>query len=372
MGEGKRQMKSIYVVTGPRGSGKSTAVARFAKPSELSKMVVVDTEDSMSDIIKNNEALGYQFGAYIRMYDRFKIDQDLLDAIAKGKLPWVSAQQKSALLGYYEFFVHEINSVLEKGKYEFLGIDTVEPIEAAMATWAETNRQASGWSGKRAYGGLEVEAIRPLYENLFEGIARRGVKNIILASHLKRVWEEDKPILNKVQPGGRLVLLSRISTAMFWLVAGAGNTDGAPAAIVLKARKATETVSNDEWVIKRILPERIPHFTWQDVRGYETTGCDLRNPKPGETITEAEREMISEFLTDEQMKLMVLGAEMELEGMKIETIVSPQQTNGFEPKREDSRLAERIKGMKVEGLGLKTIADTLGISLGEVLKASKP
>lgn len=95
-------MKKIIVITGPRGSGKSTALARYAKPSELSKMVVVDTEDSMSDLIESNRKLGVSFGAYLRAYERFKADNDMLSAIAQNKLPWVSSQQKSALADYYQ------------------------------------------------------------------------------------------------------------------------------------------------------------------------------------------------------------------------------------------------------------------------------
>ncbi len=314
--------KHIIVITGPRGSGKSTALARYPKPSELSKMLVVDTEGSMSDIVESNKRLNLSFGAYIQAYERFPVSADMLNLIAQDKLPWVSPEQKSALVQYYHWFTNALSKTLEQGKFKYLAIDTVEPIEAAMTAWAETEKQKSGWSGSRAYGRLEVEAVRPLYENLLEAISRRGVETILLSSHLKRVWENDKPILNKVQPGGRLVVLSRLSSMMFWLVPS-DNADGAPAAIVLKARKGKESVDNDSWVITRPLPRRIPHFTWGDVARYERDGCDLAHPAKGESLTDDEREMISEFLTDEQMRLMVLGAEMEAQQAPIQSPVIP-------------------------------------------------
>lgn len=194
-----------------------------------------------------------------------------------------------------------------------------------MTAWAESNRQLSGWSGNRSYGKLEVEAVRPLYENLLEAIARRGIETILLSSHLKRVWENDKPVLNKTQPGGRLAILSRLSSMMFWLVPS-DNPDGAPAAIVLKARKGSESIENDSWVIRRPLPRRIPHFTWADVNKYETQGCDLAHPATGETLSNSEMDMISEFLTDDQMRLMVLGAEMEVQNVPL--VITPAPENG--------------------------------------------
>jgi energy-coupling factor transporter ATP-binding protein EcfA2 len=322
--KGNSEMKKIYVLTGARGSGKSTALARFPKPSDLGKMLVIDTEDSMSDIIESNHRMKVEFGEYIRAYERFKMNDDLLELIAKGKLPWASQQQKSALVGYYEWFVKELDDKLKKDSFRYLAIDTIEPIEAAMTAWAETNKSQSGWSGSRAYGRLETEAVRPLYENLLEAISRRGVETILMSSHLKRVWENDKPILNKLQPGGRITVLSRLSSMMLWLVQS-DNPDGAPAAIVLKARKAKESVENGDWSISRPLPQRIPHFTWKDVRSYEANGCDLARPAPGETLSDNERAMISEFLTDEQMRLMVLGAEIEAKEMTQSGVVNVQE-----------------------------------------------
>lgn len=319
-------MKKIIVVTGSRASGKTTALARFPRPSELSKMMFIDTEDSASDIIESNKAMKVDFGEYVRAYERFKPNGNMLDLIAKGNLPWVSAQQRSALQNYYDWFIEMLNQKLEQDKFKFLAIDTIEPIEAAMTAWVESNRQKSGWSGNKAFGRLETEGVRPLYENLLEAIARRGVEYILLSSHLKRVWENDKPILNKLEPGGRIVVLSRLSSRMFWLVPEPSNADGAPAAIVLKARKASESISKNEWITKRPLPRRIPHFTRADLERYEAQGCDLINPKVGETITPAEQEMISEFLTDEQMRLMVLGAEMDARKMAAEGVVTMNES----------------------------------------------
>lgn len=365
-------MKEVIVVTGSKGSGKSMTVAYFARPSQFHKMVIVDTEDSMSDIVKKADEMEKPFGKFVRMYERLKFDEDLLSIIASGKkLPWAGSQGK-ALVDYYLYFIKKMDEVLVKDKYEYLVIDTIEPIEAGLAMWAEVNRELSGWSGARDHGKLEVQAIRPLYDAMLESFAQRGIKHILLTSHLKQPWLNDKPIPGKVEPGGRLALLSRLSTMMLWLVPDVGNANGAPAAIVLKARKAQVEIDTekDEWVIRKPLPQRIPSFSWTEVRRYEKEGCDRKNPQAGETITEAERDMISEMLNDAQMKLMVLGAEEEVEKLKANQMpfmgTVESGDNGVDPE-----LVAKVLGLKAEGFNASQIATQLGVSLPTVIKALK-
>lgn len=308
--------KEVIVITGSRGSGKSTTAALFAPPSEISKVCYIDTEDSASDLVKKLCELKHGFGEYVRMYERLKVKEDLLDLISRGKLPWVNEQQKSALVDYYLFFLNKMNTMLKPGKFKYLIIDTVEPLEAGLAAWAETHRKESGWSGQRDHGKLEVEAVRPLYDAMLESFSLRGIEYILLTSHLKSSWLNDKPVPGKVEPGGRLSLLTKLSSIMLWMSPQDNNASGAPAAIVLKARRAKIDIEGDKWVVRKSLPQRVPEFSWDRFRQYERDGCDRLCPQPGESITTAERAMISEFLTDEQMKLMVLGAETELEMMK--------------------------------------------------------
>lgn len=319
-------MKSIYCFTGAKGSGKTTAIAFHVPPQEYSKLCVFDTEDSWSDVIRNLSSLKIQPGAYIRAYERFQPKGDLLNLMAKGQLPWVDTQQKNSLVSYYNWFIETIDKTLSKGQYKYFAIDSVEPIEAAMTAYIETNRGKAGWSGDRSYGRMETEGVRPLYEGLLEAVSQRGVETILLSSHLKQPWEGNKPIPNKVEPGGRMKLLSRISSMMFWLVQNGENPDGAPAAIVLKARLGNAQIIDGQWQVRRVLPQRIPHFTWSDVRRYQEHPADLKNPAEGETLTRSEQEMISEMLTDEQMKLMLLNAEAEVQNVPL--VVTPIPENG--------------------------------------------
>jgi energy-coupling factor transporter ATP-binding protein EcfA2 len=310
-------MKQLIVITGSKGSGKSTAAATIAPPSEADKVFVIDTENSMSDIVDQ-----IQFGQYVRAYERMKLDATMLESIAKGDLPWVSDSQRGAMADYYHWFITMLKDRLVEDKYKYLVIDTVEPLEMAFTAAIQANPKAFGWSGSKAYGKIETEGVRPLYEHLFEAIYARGIETIVLTTHLHSVWQDDKPVLNKIKPGGRLTLLTRLSTLMLWLVSNVGNEDGAPAALVLKARMGKMIAGPDGWQTRRILPQRIPHFSWMDVNNYRQNPASFTNPTPGEIPTPSEQEMISEMLTSEQMRLMVAGAEIQLKQMQDTPMIS--------------------------------------------------
>lgn len=348
--------KKIILITGARGVGKSTALASIvpATKEAWEQTLVFDTEDSWSDLVYEDKgkhflntegATKYRVGEFVRAYDRFKADQDLLSQIATGKLPWVSTQKRGALLDYYQYFVDTLDKKLAAGKFRYVLIDTIETPEAALSTWVEVNKDKSGWSGDKSYGRLETEGVRPLYEQTIEGISRRGVEIVGLSSHLKQPWDGNKPIPNKVEPGGRLKLLTRISTLMAWLVHEPLNEDGAPAALILKARLSSKmVVENGVLKPRRALPERMPHFSWNDVLQYVKSPANFQSPRPGEKMSDAERDMISEMMNDAQMKLMMLDAQQDL--------VREQSESGFTmPVATNDGLSvlERLKLSKQNG-----------------------
>ena len=133
--------KKIYVITGPRASGKTSAIVTLPTVDEIDKLILIDTEDSAERAYRAVEKAtkGEKNFTWIRAYERFKLDDDMLSRIADNKLPWVSKQQKSNLISYYEWFIAELDTRMAKDQYLYLGIDTIEPIEAAMTAWVENN-----------------------------------------------------------------------------------------------------------------------------------------------------------------------------------------------------------------------------------------
>ncbi len=346
-------MTNLILITGSKGSGKSTAAATHVPPKEMGKALVVDTENSMSDIVGQ-----VKFGEYINAYEQYKPDAKMLESIAAGQLPWVSDSQRNALSDYYEWFIASLDKKLAAGKFKYVIIDTVEPLEASFTAAVEKNPKRFGWSGSKVYGRLETEGVRPLYQHLLTAIYARGVETIVLTTHLHSVWQDDKPVLNKVKPGGRLALLTKLSTLMLWMVPSVGNEDGAPAALVLKARMGKMVATDEGWKTQRILPQRIPHFSWMDVEGYKRHPANFADPKPGELPTQAEQEMISEMLTNEQMRLMVAGAEIQAKQLAEPSLLSRPTVQ-----------PEAIIALHETGLQPAEIAQQLGVGMPIVLNA---
>lgn len=364
--------KKIYFITGAKGIGKSTTAARFARPTEIDKMVVMDCEDSMNDIVESNERMGVQFGAFIRAYEQLGNEKEreaLLSKIAQGTLPWVSKERK-VLAPFWKWFVETIDEVLVPGKFEYFVIDPVAVIEAAAAAWAESNKSKSGWK-TRKWAQCEIEAVRPLIKNTLEAIHARGVHTILLTSHLKNPWVEyapgeARPVLDKVIPSGRLKIWSTLTTAMLWLVPGyPPNANDAPSAIRMKARVGLEKVDKgaNEWDIKRAIPPRIPAFSWRAWREYQKNGWDPLNPKPGETLLPHEELMLNELMTDKQYDLMI--AYSEAAKAAYEELPSPVLTI---VKPELTELEETIVGLASQGKNEEEIARHTGAIVPVVVR----
>ena len=379
--------KKVWYFTGGKGSGKSTAVAYYARPSEISKAVVIDNEDSMSDILENLERKGLSFGHYARAYERLGSTEDrqkMISRIARGDLPWIDSAQRSMLVKYWEWYVKTLDKIFSSGNYKYLVIDSTEPLEGAAAAWAEANPSKSSWAQrKRKFGKNEVEAIRPLIEYTLEAVHQCGVSDILLTAHLKTPWLEDskgntRPILDKVVPGGRTKIWRRVTTGMFWLVRPArpANPVGAPSAIILKARRGDLDVDakNDEWDTTSLIPPRIPMFTWREWHRYEREGWNPLNPKEGELLYPDEQKMISELLSDAQMELMILGTQLAIEEQRNNNrsfgLVS-HTSKTFSTDELTSEQIEQIKSLKAEGKTPRSIAKSLGISIRKVKGALK-
>jgi hypothetical protein len=366
-------MSNLFVITGARNSGKSFCAATYLKPSEISGAFVHDSEKSMNRVVERLAKSNLSFGHYADLSARFKDlpgDDDLLDRINKGHLPWVDNAQRSSLVAYYEYLLNDLATNLTKGDYTLYIHDTIEKLEAGMAAWVEDHKRESGVK-RTAYGGLWTQGVYPLYEHLAASIFGRGVETIIFTSHLKTPWEGKQPVVGKVAPAGKKILY-RLSSLFLWLVSDRRNQDGAPAGLVLKERLGDIVPVNDEWVIKRMLPERIPHCTWKDINTYLQDGCDLANPAEGEVMSVSERDMISELISDEQMRLMILGGEKELAEMQagmLSNVVNGNGGNDFDiqaaiENREEAvdtakTLKEQAREMAEGGMDAAQIAEML-------------
>jgi len=375
----------LIVITGARGVGKTTFAATFSPATKeaMSRVFWHDSEQSANRVRKDFEDAKMPFGYYMNLGSRFsdlESSEDLLAKINKGELPWVSANQRGTLSSYYEYILNDIDKNLTPGRYDIYVHDTLEKLESGMMAWVENNKRKAGVTSV-AFGKLWSEGVYPLYEMLIESLFSRGVKTIILASHLKNPWEGGRPIPGKVAPSGKK-LLYKLSSLMIWLVNERSNETGTPAGLILKERMGKIVPKNGTWQPRRMLPERIPHCTWADIDRYLTDGCDLSNPATGETMSRQEKDMISELLTDEQMKLMILSEEKDVEELKQQSGTGILTTDV--PATVDEVVEEKAKKVDVsnaqetaidlyvkQGMNNVKIGETLNLPLPEVLKARR-
>jgi len=316
-------MNNVIVITGSRGVGKSTLAATYLGPGDVDKVFVHDSENSMNNIREQLQAAGLDFGHYVNLESRFAdanppSEDDLLSAMNQGNFPWVTASQKTSLMNYYEYILDDLARNLTKGKYKVYIHDTLSKFEAGMVAWVEEHKQELGLMPKPyEWGKFWVSGVYSVYQNLLEAVFARGVETVILCSHLKDATEKrgkkTVKIVGKVIPRGK-PMLYQISSLMLWLIRDRQNADGSPAALVLKERMGKLSVVDGNWEIKRTLPERLPSASWKNINDYLSgrASCDLSNPREGEAMTRTEREMISELVSEEQMKLMILSEEREL------------------------------------------------------------
>lgn len=304
----------LFVFTGPRGSGKTTLALTYLPPSQLDKVVVIDSENSANSFRQAINKQNKDFGLYINLLERFKdklpTDDDLLKRISNGNIPWSDGKEQGMFIDLYQHILERVNQI-PHGKYKYLVIDTGEKLEAGIAAYAELNKKKLGITDT-AYGKLWVNGVFPLYQYLLQGIWDRGIETISINFHLKNVWEGKRPVPGKTTHGGKKILYY-LSSLMVWLVNDSRNPSGAPAGLVLKERMGKVGIANDEWDIKTMIPPRIPNCTWKDINRYLKDGFNNASPNEREIMSASEREMISELLTDAQVRLMLADIETERE-----------------------------------------------------------
>jgi hypothetical protein len=371
-------MNDVFIITGPRGSGKTMMAATYLLPDETEQVFWHDSERSASRVLDNIHKAGKHLGHYLNLPSRFRdlpSDDDLLHRISRGDLPWRTASEKSQLEAMWTYILEDLDKHLARGQFRVYVHDTIAGLEAAMVAWCDTHVKALGVRGSSKgspWGEFWTAGVYEMYNQLFEAVFARGVEAIILTTHLKAYTEDNKRVPGKVQPGGKPWLTPQASL-MLWLV-NTRNADGAPAALVLKERLGELTIDETgNWKLRQMLPRRIPHCTWVDIRRYLAVGCDLANPAPGETPSESEIKMIEPYLfTNEQLRLMVLDTEMELEALRAQNasvinVVANVAGEGFgvggsENPAVDER-ATQAKALQDSGMDAADIAAQMSAPL---------
>lgn len=305
----------IVVITGGKGTGKTTTAATIGGQDGEKKTVIFDIEDSTSSI--ETWFTGKIINAHTRFRDVSIDPQRIIKMMATGRtMPY--AINKHHLADIWWWLIDQLQN-LPKGT-ETVVIDTWEPIEASLQAAIEAKPEAFGWSKQTDYGKKTTEGFRPAISMFRTILDALGVSTLILNTHVKPAWIGPKPVPGKVIPAGNSVILSQFSSMWLWMV----NDGGTPAALVLKSRLEKRVFDDNGFaVIVPILPRRIPApFSWAKVASYRDRPADMMNPEPGEVPTALEMEMMSQMLTSAQMKLMIATAQQDVATMQVSAQIS--------------------------------------------------
>lgn len=348
--------RSLIVITGAKGVGKTIMAYTVAPPSRVNRVFVHDAENSGNRFVQQLKAKGREFGHYLNLDDKWTQalpnDKDLLARIMRDDLPWVSRGERDSMVDYYRAVLEDIDKNLEPNKFDVYIHDTNQRFEAGMAAFVEANRDKTGWK-RKAYGEMWWKGVYPLYRAFLNALYQRGVKVVIFTTHLHTPWVDNKPVVGAVEPRGKSVLY-QLSQLHIWLVNDARNANGEPAGLVFKERLGNVGIDteNDTWDIKKCLPPRIPTCTWKNIEGYLKNGLDMSHLTEREQLSSSEQRMLSTTLDDMQMQLMILQTQKELLDKKAETL----------PVLGEPDPAQMARKLYDEGNGLAipAIAEQLG------------
>jgi len=240
----------VVTITGEYESGKTLAILTTGYP--LKRTLIYDMEQSS----QTYEPLG----------DFQRVD--LLSELSIEKPNWTN-------LDLYVKWLEHMRAI-EPGKYDVIGIDTVERLEAGIADWLARNPRHFGRSANQyqKMAGVYWADVKALWgSHILELTAK--AKMVILTVHMRDQYsrETKKPTGKRERKGKDT--LSEMATLEITLVRKPGQVK--PSAIVNKTRLVYGSL-NDPASVRPMFDKWIPEFTWEKIRWYMEHGADPDNP----------------------------------------------------------------------------------------------
>ncbi len=346
------EMTGIMTITGIRGVGKTLLAVSADAPENI----------AFFDFEQKGEGFDSQvhFGLYRALTEEAKVGNpaDLYDISMKA----------------FE--------TLPQNKFTVAILDNISPLELAMN--AEAIRDLPrycreyGLNLKNAIagrmGGTHAVANFMISTRISKVLHSRGVRLIIVTSHVGARWGAGAPIAGKLRVKGadRWQELSILS-----LVLVRGDYPPVPSAIVQKEQLALLQWDAEkmEHTIRRRLPFRIPRCTFAEIRRYLREPADLDQPAPGETLIAQEWEPYDDALSKEQIALMRLGLEQQQreergDDQMLGIMAKPMPKPVEVPDLDDDMQAQLVQ-LVDSGAKPADIAQKLGVTVPQAVKLMK-
>lgn len=337
------EMRGVMHISGYRGIGKSFLAAQADKPDNI---LYLDYEEKAEGI---HDQL--HLGSYHSVYR---------DTLRNGKPDLVSLYTSTQTI---------IDSI-PQGRFTVAILDNISPLEAGMKIEVQNNvtkytkefgLNASNVSSGR-FGGASAAVNFMVTSRLCMPLYAKGVRLIIVTSHVKNAWSSGGPIPNKYNVLGadRWQELSILT-----LILVPGEYAPIPAALVQKEQLGLLKWDEEtgEHIVQRRLPQRIPKCNFAEIRRYLREPANLQAPAMGEKPKQSEIDSFSNELTREQLDIVRMALRAQ---EREESLVSSQEVD--RQKTIDSRVKElESEGKNIMAI-MQTINEEMGLSLtpGEV------
>ena len=258
------EVRHLVVVTGQRGTGKTTFCATAENPANV---LFLDFESKGVSLLNQLPGLNY-FAPLEECTRQYGLNYPR-------RAVW-------------DRFLQIINAV-PVGRFTTLVIDNGASLQDAAAAMVEDDPVS--WGVKPAavqsgsYGGPWPGVQRAL-QRLLTLIREKGFDLILVTFQPKASWVNGVPSMTRLQITN-VTTWHEQSTLTIALDTSAIGKPGVPSAVVLKESSALIELNPEtgEWQVQRRLPAQLPMATMAEIGRYLKHPADLLNPAPGEMPT---------------------------------------------------------------------------------------
>lgn len=307
--------KSLIFISGVKGIGKSILAASLDIPDNI---ICFDFE-SKGELI--HEQLGY--GKYV----------DVISHVSQVKntykwKPMDLFQEVDILI-----------TKMERNRYTTLILDNIDPLQNALDAEVKAKALQYGLNPAKAAAGQFGEnwkGVNSLVSNICQLAYSRGIRVIVIVSHVGHPWTAAGPDLRKWSVKG-VETFNRLSCLSLILVPGnplKGGEIDIPAAIVKKESLMFTRYDPEQrqTLIRRRVPYRFPQCTGQAIRDYvgddPEKWFDSKNPRQGEMPDLEEMKPYQDIMTESEWKDIVRAAEIGVEADKLSKEKAEEEAGG--------------------------------------------
>lgn len=260
-------------------------------------------------------------------------------------------------LDIFEWFLQLVDHLLPR-QFDVIMADPITDLEGGLVGYVRKYCKNFGMTEAQMSkaGGLLWGAVKDFQKQVLLKLSAK-CQTFYFTSHLRSVWEGDRPVRGKKEPKGKETLME-LAGLYLWLERQAdkeGNVPAVPSAIVLKERLADTVINADgKLSIIQLMPPRLPKGTVGAIREYIARPPDYQKLRDDEKVVEEEmseedklrlKESIAHADKEAQEgRLAVLTRQAELQALaRRGKLAAPQPADQTAKRQAEKAASEKVK-----------------------------